>query len=470
MAGTLALFERFGRRHPRGAPARDHRAANGDAHADTFMARDLDTADDLRLGVDRAVARARAGLEALRELRLPGQRTDVCLQRNKGWCDLVPLSGQELDRVAFVTARGVFLADVPAGREEAVARELMALLGDGEQPDSRLVPLEEESRSPTRCALAIGVGEASLTDARHLHRRAWTRSGGPWLGVVEASGLELVTTCHRAIDGFGHALLADAIFQRGAEQSPSSQPGPSPSGCDRAPLPPIPAGPASPTTFGFATRQLQYGGRFAQQLVALARVLPGPFGSSATIQVPVVPSSPAHDLVRSAPVLHALIGLDPLSDPTGLDERLKAWLEDARQGAGVLTRLTAVIARAPVPAWLRRHWLRTHRAPHPWIPMTSVLAGRARLSSLRFPHGQRPLAPLYAASAPGLLPSRWDPRGAFVLTLVHHERGATASLFGTGLAGNDEAAQALLDDWLQAFEAYRCEPPQELEPTPSPIA
>jgi hypothetical protein len=126
--------------------------------------------------------------------------------------------------------------------------------------------------------------------------------------------------------------------------------------------------------------------------------------------------------------------------------RLGAQIAREARAEGLLSRLLRATAAAPVPDPLRRRMLGSSKSPSRWVPPVEILGGRAQLSSLRFVDGEAPAPPLYAASTPSLPASPDDPRGSFVLTLVHHGAGAvTASVAGTGLAGSEDGAAAILE-------------------------
>ena len=87
-----------------------------------------------------------------------------------------------------------------------------------------------------------------------------------------------------------------------------------------------------------------------------------------------------------------------------------------------------------------------------------MLTGRGRLSCMRFPEPeQAPAAPLYGASMPAMLAGRKDALGGVVLTLVHDRVGCTASVLGTGLAGDEAGAEAFLSTWVEELERSQCE-------------
>ena len=74
-----------------------------------------------------------------------------------------------------------------------------------------------------------------------------------------------------------------------------------------------------------------------------------------------------------------------------------------------------------------------------------ILGGRGSLSFMRFEQHERPPAPLYGLSSPGLLATPDDPFGSFVVTVIHHGPSCTVSVGGTGIAGDAAGARAVLD-------------------------
>jgi hypothetical protein len=89
------------------------------------------------------------------------------------------------------------------------------------------------------------------------------------------------------------------------------------------------------------------------------------------------------------------------------------------------------------------------------MPPYEVITGRGRFSSMRFPRGERPAAPLYAVSSPTLLVTPDDPLGAVVLSLIHHDDVVTATAAGTGVVGTDDTAAAFLDTWCEEIAIVR---------------
>src|SRR5262249_50433697 len=140
---------------------------------------------------------------------LPDQPLLRALAWRDGWLTRVPLPAGPA-RVAFATPRGAALADL-AAPDEALAAALGAVCA-GRPPRPPLAPIHPAGRAPRPAAIAVALAPEELATARHLHRRAWTAGGGPWLGLGQTAALELVTTCHLAVDGYGHGRVASLIF------------------------------------------------------------------------------------------------------------------------------------------------------------------------------------------------------------------------------------------------------------------
>jgi len=132
--------------------------------------------------------------------------------------------------------------------------------------------------------------------------------------------------------------------------------------------------------------------------------------------------------------------------------RLRPALARDMAGEGLLTRLLQFTLATPMPDRLRRWALAARALPSAWLPPVAVLGGRGRLSSIRFTEEHAPSGPLIAASAPALGAARRDPAGGSVLTLIHGRDGITATLAGSGLAGDADGARRLLDAWRDLLD------------------
>jgi len=362
--------------------------ANGGPRSDTFMAVPARAADR-----DEALRRARAAWDAIERLdgTLPGQPLRVSLVRRDGWLRAEPLGPGRI--VALETEGGVRHIDV-----------------DTLEPRSGPAPI------------LVSLVPQRLGVCRHLHRQ----TEGAWLGIGDAEGLGVVTTCHLAVDGYGHAQLTRAVFPSpGAQDSVS------------------------------ATGELGFAGAlvprvsFAAAAHALALALTETHGArgsrSPSFQIPFVPGdrSDPQRLRRRVSFTLASLRLGESREEFGA--RLRGQLEREAREAGLLTRVLAATVRAPVPEALRRRLLAGNREPSALLPPTEALAGRASLAYLRFPDGERPAAPLYAESSPPV----WDRAGGVSMTLVDHGESTTASV---AVSGQIDAA-AFLARWKRLVVA-----------------
>ncbi|MGI9628185.1 MAG: hypothetical protein ACR2QM_15235 [Longimicrobiales bacterium] len=469
LAWLTGLLERFGSPHRPEDQVRHH-GANGGPDSDTFMARPREEVGDTEHGslAEWGARKACAGLSALGELEthLPDQPLRVALRWDRGWLEVFPLPLEARANVVFTIRGSHFLAGGQSMNQERLAEGLKTLL-QGRPPPDGFRTLPDEDVVPASLVVSLDVHHHET--ARHAHRMTWNALGGPWLGIVRTPELDLVTTCHLVVDGLGHALLTDHILDR-----PSG-------GATRQgirSLSPGPVGSANPST-GLAWAYLPTGvGKFAEQAFATGVTLESFFGASGHARhangrrrysppftVPVAPGSSADPGRRLKRVVHGLLSVRreaaaETGAPNGFErfaafkQRIGPWLKTERSGGGVLARISSAVSRGPLPRPLKHLALTNHHGPNGSIPSVEGLSGRARLSSIRFPEsGVR--APLIAASLPTLLPNKDDERGGVVLTLIHHDEGATVTVFGTGRAAKEGGAQAFLERWLNALEDVR---------------
>lgn len=482
LMSAVALLERFGRRSPVAIEELypTYLAADGGPHTDTFMGtprgRLRAARDEPPAGrIVRAVLAARVGTRAVAsvEQRLQGPTLRCNLVRERGWLVRRALDG--VPRVAFITPRGPLLARMDA--DDATLVRALAGGPTGGENGGSLTAIDPQSADPTPAALAVSLVEAPTRVARHLHRQAWTRGGGPWLGIGDTPELLVASTCHLAVDGYGHALLVEELASelerhldrarnrkrarraalevaaREALALPRSEP-PTWSWRDTQPL-------------GIAAATLERPPRFPQGAYAFARALDRLYGDggsrfSPTFQVPVAPG-PEDGQRRRRRVLHGLLalrrgpeGLESLEDFRG---RARGTIAREMRGRGLLTRLLQATLNVPLPDGWRRRMLARPARSYLGLPPVPVLGGRGRFSVLRFDGGEVPRAPVTAVSAPSLVPSRRDPRGGIVLTLVHGERCTTATLAGTGLAGDATGAAHALAVWREELARLPAPPP-----------
>ena len=454
-----------------------------------------------------AAQRAAAAVSAVEALdgTLPGQPLACCLRRERGWVRARPLSAEGRRTVVF-TVRGTHFAAAlspeatlpDAGSAgpgppttvagagtppslASLARDLGELIAGRPGRRFRAVGGRE---GPPAAAVAVCLDVLSREDARHAHRLCWGRdrrrvvgrsTGGPWLGVVATPEAELVTTCHAAVDGFGHLLLTDRILGAaplGRRCGASGAWGDGRAGGNRGRAGSSDDwasgsgnGEAQPAT-GLAWRFLPDGAfRFREQAYATGIALERFYGRGGhapanrrhtpSFVVPIAPGAPDDPERARRRVVHGVLSVR--RDGTGFESfdsfgrRLASWLATERAERGLLTRTSTAVARAPLPRRLKQLCLSSHHGARGPIPPVEALSGRARLSLIRMPAGLGPAPPLIAASLPTLLPTDADPRGSVTLTLVHHAQGVTVAAFGVGLAGTDSGAEAFLELWLEAL-------------------
>ena len=456
-----------------------YRSANGGPHSDTFMAWPARQSGPLTHRVARAVVGAIVATQQLGLLqpRLKGQILQACLQWESGWLNPRGLDDRDTANAVFITPQGTFLGRAEPSKAETIGLALYRLLAEGLRPSRRVLQaIDPQDAATVRAAVAVSLFQQSAPGCRHLHRFGWSRGGGPWLGIGETEDLHFVSTCHRAIEGFGHALLTQQILRRVAERAPAlgavldnQLPDSIPT-----PLDAVVASPFSQPDLGLATRFLPQGaGRFVHQAYATGRALDTYYrhrGSASAVEnrwgrfspsfhVPVAPVTPAGELQRDSLIRHGLLSVrvaegrfEPLED---FQIRLHAWLSKERRGHGLLTRLAVANCRARLPRSIKLVLLRSRRRPTSLLPPVEILAGRGRLSNMRFPPAELPSAPLFAVAAPALFPTEKDPRGSQALTLIHHENGCTVTLVGSGHSGTSAGAEEFLDLWLEELAEVR---------------
>ncbi len=482
---SVAALEALGRRRGGADPAAEeagelhaaYLSVDGDERSDTFMARDGAAVDPTVEGaIARAVARAYAAASALARIdgELPGQPVRQAIERRNGWLVRRPLPSGPPNAV-FLTASGAYLARLDDGAEVRLARSLGRVCAGGSPAELHRVDADDRAAVPA--AIAVRIASEPIAVARHLHRGAWSAGGGPWLGVGGASTdsgpIDLVTTCHLAVDGYGHARIAASIFRaldRPAHPSLAALAAAARDGLGGTVIPfgvgSTPTGTGSPDRIGFAGERIAAPAPdFPTAAWAFGRVLDRTFREgpdrrrarhTPTFQVPIAPGGGGDDVRRRRRVVFGLLSI-PMRDgeTVSLDEfraGLRARIARDAAGHGVLSRLGSAVVRGPFPHGLRRRVWTAGTTPNRLLPMVEVLRGRGSLSVVRFPGGDAPPPPLYAVSSPGLYPSRHDPRGGVVLTLMHHAHGATATVAGTGRLAQPAAARAFLDRWREEID------------------
>jgi hypothetical protein len=437
VAGGVAVTEPW--------PARSRYViSDAEPGADTFIGFRVEAADT----VGDAIAWAHATRAALRELDgvLPEQPLAVTIRRGATGAYVEPSA---LDAVAFAIGDDCYWGPLAASIDDegALAADLAAAL-DG--LPTRL--LQPAGTGPTPF-VTISLGDEPMTTARHGHRRGWAGTNGstrgPWLGIGRAGELAVISTCHMVVDGYGHVWLSGRIAERHAtlaRRAPhvASQPPP--------PLRTIPGG----IPLGVAWRPID---------VPAPRVLPLAYALgqllyhraarvdarfSPTFQIPVAPGALADDARRKRRVVPAIASV---RFDRGVPEPYDAFAARTREtlareagGSGLAAQLLAAAQSAPAPlAWKRRAVGPTRPR---WLEaVAGLVGGRGCVSRIHVDAGP-PIAPSCAVSSPARLATATDPLGGCVVTVVDDGVRAAITLCGSGIAGTDSAAAALLDDLL----------------------
>jgi len=445
LAGSAAAAEPW--------PARPgYVVSDAEPGADTFIGyRASPPADPLRDAIDRA----RAARAALRELdgTLPDQPLAVTITRG----DRAVTEPSALDAAAFAIGRHCVVAALD---DPTLPQQLAAAARGIEPPPWR-------GATPFVC---VSIGDDPIEVARHGHRRAWRDRRGPWLGLGRAGGLATVSTCHLAVDGYGHACLTGricALVEAAATERLARGPwSPAAHHALAHWTPPPLSTVAGAAPLGVAWQELDGPSPRALPLAyAVGQLLHRAAGRpdarfSPTLQIPVAPGRLDDPERRRRRAMAAIVSVRfAASAPepfAAFEARSRAILERETHGQGLCARLIAAARAAPTPlAWKRRGF---STARPRWLDRVSeVLGGRACLSRIRI---DTPLPPSCAASSPSRHASPDDPLGACVVTVVDDGSRAAITVCGSGLAGSATGARALLDDIL-ALTAAPAEPRTE---------
>lgn len=438
LLGGVALAE------PHGRPGAPYLVSDAEPNADTFMGVPGPAPDDAAGRIGWAITSAHAAVRALiaRDGSLPEQPLTVAIALHRGAARTVPIGSPW--RVAFVLdGRHVTATLDPQGpaHEHELARHLARALrhaAPGPAADD-VTPM-----------LTVALGDDDLAHARHGHRRAWHRRGGPWLGLARAGGQTVLSTCHTVVDGFGHAHLA-ADVARGTDRAAARQLAAAAAAiCGELDAAPPPS-PQPGVPLGVAWRRLPGPiARFTRQAWALGAVLHRDHGDpraprSPSFQVPVAPGAvddPTRFARRVRPALLSVRFSDGRPEPEHVfAARARAAVAREAAGRGLASRLLTALSALPLPLGWKRG---VAGARAPWVgDALDVLAGAGCLSLLRVASSP----PLVAVSSPGRLLAADSPRATSVLTVIGDGDGATATLAGSGRATDPAVAAELLDAW-----------------------
>ncbi len=431
--------------------------------SDTFIGHVAPSPVDV---VADAIARAHAARQAIRELdgELPEQPLAVTIELAGLGARVVPRS---LDTVAFALGARCWIVQLHNSIDEEgqLAAELATALAGGVQPNAaRLRPLESVAVAPLVC---VTIGDEPAPTARHGHRRAWTERGGPWLGLSRTDGMAIVSTCHLAVDGYGHARLAARIAALTAElvaRVPRASSGPTSlasAHTGRAPLPapslassragalPSPAPVRDGVALDYTWREVPTGMRALRLAYALGIVLHRHAGDRAasfspTFQIPVAPGAvddPARMRKRVLPAIASVRFEGGVAEPFAeFAGRTKETIAREASGRGVASRLYASLQAVPAPLAWKRRAMAARRAG--WMDrFAAVIGGRGCVSRMIL---DVPAPPSCAVSSPARLATSTDPLGGCVVTIVDDGSRAAVTLCGSG-----EVARAdMLDEIL----------------------
>jgi len=416
--------------------------------ADTFMATHgprppADRAGRIALAARRAVATARTLTR--HDHTAPGQRLRKVLRRRGGWLeDEVIAAADGRVPIAFVANGACFVAEV-APDDPGVEATLAAALTRALEGDGGLAVVDPKASSPTPAPAAVSVEPVSQTWARSFHRAAWTRGGGPWMGVADSAPYEVVSTCHCAIDGYAHARIASEVLRPSALGPAHLAPDPF-AGVPGVEPPPV----------GFASRVIASPTpRFAQALHAFGTVLDRHLGDggsrSVPFHVPVAPGRPVEAARWRRRPLYGVISLrreaGELETADALRARLPEFLARESSGGGLLTRTLLAILAFPLPDRLRRALIAGHRMDE-WFPPARMLSGRGYLSWMRFPAGEQPTIPTFPSAIPSFSVSG---DGGCGLSIAPFTDGLAVGLTTSGSIGHSAFAEQFLDEWVEAL-------------------
>ncbi|HEY6037140.1 MAG TPA: hypothetical protein VIV58_22830, partial [Kofleriaceae bacterium] len=294
----------------------------------------------------------------------------------------------------------------PLSDDHTLAQDLAAILANPLAPTRLLKPLGDVT--PFVC---VTLGEEPLATARHGHRRAWLDEGdlsrGPWLGLSRAAGMEVVSTSHMVVDGFGHAQLAELTRKRkdvgvGVSVGVGD--------------PEIPAD-AIALDIAFAElaespRALDLAYRLGRALYRLAGNPTARF--SPTFQIPIAPGARTDPDRFKRRVVPAICSVrfhhNAPESFAAFEARTRELLAREASGTGVSAHLLAAARGAPAPlAWKRRA---VGPARPRWLEsMANLIGGRGCVSKILGDPG-------LAVSSPARLATELDPCGSFVVTVV----------------------------------------------------
>jgi hypothetical protein len=381
------------------------------------------------------IALARAARTAMRELdgELPDQPLAVTIRRTPSGAVAEPSS---LEVAAFAIGDTCWCANLD---DPALPAALSAVLRG--QPHASL---RAPGSGPTPF-VCITLGDEPLATARHAHRRAWTAAGGPWLGITRSSELQLVTTCHLIVDGYGHARLASRINDLSGDVVPSFPCADLTRG-KKGTTSPIKGAISLNVVWRPVTGQLRAIPLAYQLGIELHRLAGRPDARfSPTIQVPVAPGAPMDPVRMRRRVVPAIVSVrfdGGVAEPYAqFAARARTALAREASGAGLTSSLLAAARATPAPlAWKRRAV--GPRRPRWLEPVADLIGGRGCVSRISL---DVPSPAACAVSSPArLVDPDIDPIGACVLTVVDDGERSAITLAGVGNAADATTLERVL--------------------------
>jgi hypothetical protein len=430
LAGGVALVEPW-------APSEIYLACDAEPDADTLMGYPVRAPRDRDVVAD-AIARAHAARTALRELdgQLPDQPLAVTIDGASGAAP----RPSALEVAAFAVGDRCMIARLS---DPELAAQLAAVI-------SGATPRPWSGEAAFVC---VSIGSEPMEMARHGHRRGWTRSGGPWLGLGRADEVAVVSTCHLVVDGYGHARLTARIAELTAELTAGGQARDGePRGGSLPALAAVDGGVPLTITWRPLDRPAP---RVIPMAYELGRILHRDAGRrdapfSPTFQIPVARGSKDDPMRLRRRIVAATASVrfeDGEAEPfAAFEARLRQIIAREATSQGLVSRLLAAARAVPVPLSWKRRSISAKRAA--WLEsFAEVIGGRAMLSRIVM---DVDVPRMCAASSPSRLSTEADPTGGCVITIVEGTgdgHGAITAC-GSGLAGTPASAAALLDELL----------------------
>lgn len=480
-------------------PLPQYLASNGEATSDTYLAVVQGHGSLAGCPVAIAYAARRALLRWHGKLGEQPLACNVGFER-EGAAHMIP---NPMSEVALVVEGQVLVLRLceEERSQAAAATGLGSIVAatEGSVPCSEQRALALERLAPHhRPFVTIVLDECHVPHLRHLHRHAWQTHGGPFWGIGAHGDQLVVSTCHLAIDGYGHALLTQALAQELARVQPckrqsrfhaasakahdaagtvddpncarlaairaavdapadsdpyqATMPADSASGTPARFSPPARANiQALPRALAVASLTLPTPGPRALALAyatgqTLRRRIARP---SLTLQLPVAPQ---HKPNASRAIAALLVARDETY--AAFAERGQHAIAATRANHSILCGLMQFAQALPLPLHRKRQLIAQPSTSQFTRRIAETLAGHACISVIRLrpEHRTAPSpGPMIAVSAPALAPTTTNPSGGIVITLVDDGSHATLSVCGAGLIASNAAAAALLADIVAAL-------------------